>query len=298
MQVYVWSLRRAGGIINTRVVVAAGKGIVEANDRSLLAENGGSLDLNQSWAKSLLIRMNFVKRKASTGQKIPPADLETIRAQFLDRVSAAVKTGSIPSHLVLNWDQTAIPLLPAGQWTMEKEGSRRVVVTGLGDKRQITGVFCSTMEGDFLPPQLLYEGRTERCHPSFSFPKDWDIWHSRNHWSNEDTMPRYLEKIIVPFISKKREELKHPPDHPALAIFDVFRGQRTERFLSTLKEHHIEVVFVPANCTDHLEPLDLSINKPFKDQIKSKFVDWYASEVKKQLENGVPLEQVKVDMSV
>ena len=206
MQVYVWSLRRAGGIINTRVVVAAGKGIVEANDRSLLAENGGSLDLNQSWPKSLLIRMNFVKRKASTGKKIPPADLETIRAQFLDRVSAAVKTGSIPSHLVLNWDQTTIPLLPAGQWTMEKEGSRRVVVTGLGDKRQMTGVFCSTMEGDFLPPQLLYEGRTERCHPSFSFPKDWDIWHSRNHWSNEDTMLRYLEKIIVPFISKKREE--------------------------------------------------------------------------------------------
>ena len=97
---------------------------------------------------------------------------------------------------------------------------------------------------------------------------------------------------------QRKEKRKHPPDHPALAIFDVFRGQRTERFLSTLKEHHIEVIFVPANCTDHLEPLDLSINKPFKDQIKSKFVDWYASEVKKQLENGVPLEQVKVDMSM
>ena len=27
-------------------------------------------------------------------------------------------------------------------------------------------------------------------------------------------------------------------------------------------------------------------------------MDWYASEVKKQLENGVPLEQVKVDMSM
>ena len=71
-------------------------------------------------------------------------------------------------------------------------GSRRVVVAGLGDKRQITGVFCSTMEGEFLPPQLLYEGRTD---PSFIFPEDWDIWHSSNHWSNEDTMLRYLDKV-------------------------------------------------------------------------------------------------------
>ena len=68
----------------------------------------------------------------------------------------------------------------------------------------------------------------------------------------------YLEKIIVPFITKKREELNLARDHTALAIFDVFRGQRTERFLSALKEQHIDVVFVPANCTDHLQPLDLN----------------------------------------
>ena len=68
---YVLSLRQAGGIINTRVVVAAGKGIVEANDCGLIMENGGMMNLGQSWAKSLLIRMNFIKRKASTGQKVP-----------------------------------------------------------------------------------------------------------------------------------------------------------------------------------------------------------------------------------
>lgn len=76
---HVQLLRLAGGIINTRVVVATGKRIVEVNDRSLLLENGGSLDLNQSWAKSLLIRIDFVNRKASTSQKIHPADLETIK---------------------------------------------------------------------------------------------------------------------------------------------------------------------------------------------------------------------------
>ena len=45
--------------------------------------------------------LNFVKRKASTSQKVPPADLESIMEHFPARVSAAVKAGSIPSHLVL-----------------------------------------------------------------------------------------------------------------------------------------------------------------------------------------------------
>ena len=34
-------------------------------------------------------------------------------------------------------------------------------------------------------------------------------------------MKRYLEKVIVPFIERKRNVLKLPPSHPALAIFDL-----------------------------------------------------------------------------
>ena len=125
-----------------------------------------------------------------------------------------------------------------------------------------------------------------------SFQKPGTLWHSSNHWSNEDPMLRYVEKVIVPFITKKQVELNLACDHPTHAIFDVFRCQ-TEQFLAALKEQHIQVVFVPANCTDLLQPLDLSVNKPFKDHIRSKFVDWYAAEVRKQLDNGVLLQNIK-----
>ena len=35
-------------------------------------------------------------------------------------------------------------------------------------------------------------------------------------------------------------------------------------------------VNIPPNCTDRLQPMDLSVNKSCKDFIKSKFVDWYS----------------------
>ena len=57
----------------------------------------------------------------------------------------------------MNWDQTGLKLVPTSMWMMEKEGSRRVEIVGSDDKRIITGVFCGTLQGDFLPIQLIYK---------------------------------------------------------------------------------------------------------------------------------------------
>ena len=41
---------------------------------------------------------------------------------------------------------------------------------------------------------------------------------------------------------------------------------------------------MPANTTDCLQPLDISVNKPAKTFLKGKFEEWYATEIAKQLE--------------
>ena len=48
--------------------------------------------------------------------------------------------------------------------------------------------------------------------------------------------------------------------------------------LTLLDNHNINVTLIPANCTDRLQPLDLSINKPAKDFLRSQFQEWYAQE--------------------
>uniref|UniRef100_A0A1X7V4F1 DDE-1 domain-containing protein n=1 Tax=Amphimedon queenslandica TaxID=400682 RepID=A0A1X7V4F1_AMPQE len=133
---------------------------------------------------------------------------------------------------------------------MAKEGSKRVEISGIDDKRQITGVYGSSMAGDFLPIQLVYQGKTPICIPSFNFPPDWDITFTHNHWCNKRTVKYYIEKILVPYITRKREELKLNADHRALVIYDVFRGQWTQAILKLLHTNNFDVVFVPPNCTD------------------------------------------------
>lgn len=181
----------------------------------------------------------------------------------------------------------------------ELKGSKRVEITGISDKRQITAVFCGTLAGDFLPPQLIYQGKTSACLPRHKFPNDWHITCTPNHWSNEEKMKEYLKEIFIPYVQQKRQELGLPPNQAALALFDVFKGQQTESITSILEANNIIVVPIPANCTDRLQPMDLSVNKAAKDFMRQKFREWYATEVQKQLDDGATvISPVDLRMSV
>ena len=67
----------------------------------------------------------------------------------------------------------------------------------------------------------------------------------------------------------------------ALVIFDEFKGQVTDDVFNMLDSNNIQVVKVSPNCIDHLQPMDMSINKPVKDFLRDKFQKWYSKEVKK-----------------
>ena len=77
----------------------------------------------------------------------------------------------------------------------------------------------------FLSVQMIFQGKTEKCHPHVSFPSDWHITHMDNHWSNENTIIDYLQHIIIiiPYVERTRKNLRLDARHPALVIFDVFK---------------------------------------------------------------------------
>lgn len=119
---YIRALRLSGGIVNTSIVVNIGKGVVIDRDKFLLRENGGTINITRDWARSLLRRLNFSKRKATKGVKTVAADFEKIKAEYLQRIDNAVSENRTPSNLIINWDQTGLNMVPASQWTMTDKG--------------------------------------------------------------------------------------------------------------------------------------------------------------------------------
>lgn len=262
----------------------------------MLKDFGGTIQLGKEWAKGVLRRMGYTKRACSTA-KVVPADFAALKEQFLLDIQTIRVLGNIPPQMIINWDRTAMKIVPSSNWTMERKGTKRVEVVAVEDKRQITAVFGCSLSGDFLPVQLIYAGTTDRSHPKgVSFPPDWHITSTANHWSNEETMEAYVQKIILPYVEKMRNQLGLERNHCALVIFDVFKGQCTEKIL-TLLEENILYVTVPSNCTDRLQPLDVSLNKSAKDFMKSKFQEWYGSIICSQLENDIR-EPVDMRLSI
>ena len=128
--------------------------------------------------------------------------------------------------------------------------------------------------------------RQNQQTPSVKFPSDWRITFTENHWSNEKAMLDHLEKILSPYIKKKRQELKLDSNYPALVIFDWFRGQSTDNTFALLEDNHVLVAVVPANCTDRLQQLDVSVNKAAKEFLHGQFQEWYSEQICHQLQEG------------
>ena len=104
--------------------------------------------------------MGLVKRRGSTQAKISSADYYHLRSIYLHQISAMVKVHQIPPEMVVNCDQSGISIVPTCNWTMEQEGASWVEIAGLNDKRQITVTFATSLSREFLPPQVLYQGKT------------------------------------------------------------------------------------------------------------------------------------------
>ena len=154
-------LRRNKAVVNTRIVMAVGEGVIHAHDPVKLCATEHKI--TKGWAKSIMKRMGLSKRKATNAGKITVGHFEEVKECFLAYIKAEVMINEIPDDVIVNWDQTPLRIVPTGEWTMHRKGEKIVPLDNLEDKRQITCVFAVSSRGDHLPPQLLYQGKTIRC---------------------------------------------------------------------------------------------------------------------------------------
>jgi len=111
-------------------------------------------------------------------------------------------------------------------------------------------------------------------------------------------MTDYLNKVLIPYVERKRLELHLGSRYPAVVMFDNFKAQCTAEILKMLDDSHIYVILIPPNCTDRLQPMDLSVNKPAKDFLRNKFQTWYSKQVCSQFQGKTEKSPIDTRTSV
>ena len=93
----------------------------------------------------------------------------------------------------MNLDQTPLKYVPTMNHTMAKKNSSSVSIIGSSDKRSITGTFIITLDGNFLPMQLIYGGKTVKSLPNFEFPESFSLSANPKHFSNTKESIKVVE---------------------------------------------------------------------------------------------------------
>lgn len=236
-------------------------------------------------------QMQWSWRTSTSAASKLPLDWMQLGIDAAKRIAVQMEINKVHPSLVINFDQTGINLVPTCNKTYEMKGSKTVGIVANDDKRQITAVVASSLSGDLLPLQLIYQGKTKKSVPESTpdtITAGFHLTFSENHWSNQETMRQYLEFIIVPYVKQKIIEHNLPSDSKVVLVLDVWSVHKSEEFRTYIKKKHgnTNLVFVPANCTSKLQVADVVLQRPFKHGIKKRFNDWAAQVVSQQIQNN------------
>ncbi|CAJ0595744.1 unnamed protein product [Cylicocyclus nassatus] len=92
------------------------------------------------------------------------------------------------------------------------------------------------------------------------------------------------EKLKQMIIFKKK---RIPKDNfpPGVIAEQMIKGHLTEDVLELFKEHS-RIAVIPGGMTKYLQPLDVGINKPFKDNLRAGWERWMADSARARYTTG------------
>jgi len=281
------TMRERGAIVNVLIIRLVFRVLI-APHPDIVKQLTVSSSWCQLWARQ---HLQWSWRVRTTAASKLPLDWRDQGVTAAKRVAFAMQIHKVHPSLVVNMDQTGASLVPAGTRTYESKGAKEVKVIGADDKRQITCCIASSLDGDLLPMQLIFQGKTDACHPSAtaaSREARVHITHSENHWSNQATMQQWITEVLIAYAERKIVQHTLAHDAHIILVLDVWSVHISEEFRLFLRTHQprIHLVFVPPNCTSQLQVADVILQRSFKHGIRQQFNLWAATIVQEQIRDG------------
>jgi hypothetical protein len=271
--------------VNTLVIRLIAEDVLKRLTPDMLSE----LKLSKAWCSRLATElMGWTWRTSTTAAAKLPNDWRVQGVAMAKRIAYNIQLYKVHPSMVVNVDQTGVRLVAADNKTYELQGAKSVRVIGNDDKRQITACIGSSANGDLLPLQLIFEGKTSASEPKpTEQSKDArvHITHSENHWSNQETMQQWVTEVLVPYADRRILEHNIQKDAHIILVLDVWSVHISQEFRDWITKEfpRIHLVYVPPNCTGELQVADVILQRPFKAGIRQAFNKWAAAVISEQL---------------
>lgn len=120
-------------------------------------------------------------------------------------------------------------------------------------------------DGTKLPPMVIFKGK--RLPPNL--PSGIIVKMHEKAWMDENLMKIWLEEI---WKNRSGGLLKKK----SLLVLDSFEAHKTSQIKLAFKDENSNLAVIPGGLTSVVQPLDVCLNKPFKDRLRVKWRQWMA----------------------
>jgi len=245
-----------------------------------------SFHASRGWLDRFLKRNRISRRKKThTIQKLR-SDYKSNTEQYFARLNELQALHG-ENLVFLNFDELPVYYDLAGDYTYNITGQKEVkMLSHTGKNYRTTVSLCISSEGEALPPLVIFVYRYtgKKTTELKNFRKKYGylckeihplmVRFNKTGFNNEQILNEYFDKIIVPyFLKKKRTMQKH-----FVWIMDDASFHHSESLAKKCKENDIDLLILPGGTTPILQPLDVVINKPFKDVLKENYRKWLITE--------------------
>jgi hypothetical protein len=174
--------------------------------------------------------------------------------EFILKVNEAVE--KYGKKFVFNMDETPAQYMeiPRRGWGDKGIKQKLITNTHKGTKDKVTLLPTVSASGNKLPLAWINNAKTNNLFKKFSFPPTVKNFFSSKGWTNEATMLKYIEEIIVPYTNRQ----------PCALLLDSHPPHWTPMVKQCAWWYDIELIQVPKGLTDLFQPLDVSFNSPFQ----------------------------------
>ena len=203
---------------------------------------------SRGWLVKFLRRTNFSLRRTTTSGQTIPRDFILKVSNFIDYCAEQVQKFDLKPEMIINMDETPMP----SARTIESVGAKTVPIKTTGhEKQRITVCLAVRGDGTKLPPFVVISGAKV---PKTINYKGVKVVCSKSGWMNDVLTLQWVKEIYDRFSFNKR-----------MLVCDSFKCHINEEVKTIVKKQNSFMAVIPGGCTKFLQPLDVSINKPFKE---------------------------------
>ena len=225
-----------------------------------------------NWCYRFLKRHGFsIRRVSHIGQNIP-SNMQDMKQAFINEVIMKKKLYIPPEeiYILVNMDETPFFLEMAYETTIEFTGKKNIEIETSGrDHYRISVILSVAGDGTKLPPLVIIKGEPgktiEKDLRNLHFIKEKFIYVycQKDGWCNTFIFKEWINNIFLQY----EKEL----GAKCLLILDKAASHVSIESIEYMNKKNVNYVIIPAGMTPICQPLDISINKIFKDNIKFLF---------------------------